>query len=611
MLARRRLLTLGSLVAVVFGAAFVAPTMATAADTCNGLVVTVPGGTAGDDSLQGTNGPDVIAGLGGDDTIQGLGGDDTICGGDGNDIILAGDGNDLLLGEGGDVDLLEGGPGNDAVNGGDGGADLATFLSGGAVTANLASGLVVGQGNDTLNGIEGLYGSGSADTLIGDDSGFNTFLGGAGNDSIDGRGGVNAIMYSQATLPMIVNLLKGTAKGEGTDKLTSIQIVVGSPFNDKITGGLLTDFLIGDAGDDLMHGGAGDDSVQGGDGNDTVAGDAGDDELVGGPGNDSLIGGAGVGDFADYASAAAPITASLTAKSSTGEGTDSIASMEGIAGSSFGDSLFGNGQENRIAGLAGDDSLHGAGGNDLVVGGEGTDSISGDAGSDYCDGETNTTCESGPGGSPQTAASRTDRSLPGPIDLNDVARQIEAAPGAGEPVKRQGQGFRVNDPGTLVGAVRARLVGSTQASDTTSFEFGGLADINPIQCFPNTRQVYVPILNRAAGDAYTTYGFYWDAVARAWIYDDTSGWIYPAGGFLAYTLFEDGTRIYDTGFINNYWHNGDGTLASDVDYTVGNETDYYFIAEKRWFSDGSYFYQIAGGHLNPGVGPLNYCILPR
>ncbi len=55
----------------------IAPVAATAAISCGGERVTIPG-TSGNDILTGTAGRDVIHGRGGDDVIRGLGGNDLI-----------------------------------------------------------------------------------------------------------------------------------------------------------------------------------------------------------------------------------------------------------------------------------------------------------------------------------------------------------------------------------------------------------------------------------------------------------------------------------------------------------------------------------------------------
>ena len=60
--------------------------------------------------------------------------------------------------------------------------------------------------------------------------------------------------------------------------------IIGSHFDDALTG---------DAHDNILYGGAGNDHLSGNDGNDLLSGGTGNDILVGGAGNDILIGGAG------------------------------------------------------------------------------------------------------------------------------------------------------------------------------------------------------------------------------------------------------------------------------------------------------------------------------
>ena len=108
-----------------------------------------------------------------------------------------------------------------------------------------------------------------------------------------------------------VSLVSGTATGQGTDTLSTIENVIGSDGADTIRGtgeaNILygsdindtveadgNDSLVGGAGDDMLHGGdAGDDTLLGGDDNDTLVGGDGVDQLMGGSGNDVLRGGEG------------------------------------------------------------------------------------------------------------------------------------------------------------------------------------------------------------------------------------------------------------------------------------------------------------------------------
>lgn len=89
--------------------------------TCDGRLVTMAAGGAGDDVLTGTPGDDVIFGGGGNDTIDGAGGNDFLCGGAGDDSLAGGDGADTLVGGDGN-DTLSGGAGDD-VHQAEGGID--------------------------------------------------------------------------------------------------------------------------------------------------------------------------------------------------------------------------------------------------------------------------------------------------------------------------------------------------------------------------------------------------------------------------------------------------------------------------------------------------------
>jgi Ca2+-binding RTX toxin-like protein len=122
------------------------------------------------------------------DVLTGTGGANAIFGSDGNDLIRGLAGRDALNGEGGS-DLLDGGPGNDQLDGGDG-VDLVTYASGStAVVVDLGAGTARrGAETDTLAGVQGAIGSGSADTFRGD-GGQNYFQGGAGKDTYTLGGG--------------------------------------------------------------------------------------------------------------------------------------------------------------------------------------------------------------------------------------------------------------------------------------------------------------------------------------------------------------------------------------------------------------------------------------
>src|SRR5262249_39773583 len=93
------------------------------------------------------------------------------------------------------------------------------------------------------------------------------------------------------------------------------------------------------------------------------------DTLDGGAGNDRLDGGDGI-DTASYASATAGVTVSLaltTAQNTAGAGSDTLAGIENLSGSSLADHLAGDAAANRLAGLAGLDTLTGGGAADTFV----------------------------------------------------------------------------------------------------------------------------------------------------------------------------------------------------------------------------------------------------
>jgi Ca2+-binding RTX toxin-like protein len=169
----------------------------------------------------------------------------TFNGGDGNDLIVGGTLNDLISGGNGN-DVLQVGDGNDT-------------LTGGSNSDRLEGGV----GNDSLNG------GSSADTLVG----------GLGDDLLDGGSSNDTADYTTSAAAVTVDLVAGTAAGEGNDKLLNIENATGSGLADTITGNTLANVIVGGDGNDLLHGGDGNDTLTGGAGNDQLFGDAGHDTL--------------------------------------------------------------------------------------------------------------------------------------------------------------------------------------------------------------------------------------------------------------------------------------------------------------------------------------------
>ncbi|HET6157159.1 MAG TPA: hypothetical protein VFE34_02350 [Dongiaceae bacterium] len=142
--------------------------------------------------------------------------------------------------------------------------------------------------------------------------------------------------------------------------------------NDAITGGGLNDTIYGDSGNDTLKGGAGQDRLRAGSGSDILIGGAGNDFLDGGSNNDT----------ADYAASIAGVTVNLASGTATGEGTDSLLSIEHVTGSGFADQITGSSAANILTGGGGNDILRGGSGNDTLTGGSGTDQLFGDSGHD-------------------------------------------------------------------------------------------------------------------------------------------------------------------------------------------------------------------------------------
>jgi Ca2+-binding RTX toxin-like protein len=188
--------------------------------------------------------------FGGSDVVVGSAGDDILNGYSGDDLLSGGDGNDLLSGQ----------PGDDTLDGG-GAFDVAAYSgAAGSVTVDLASGIATGaDGNDTLIGIEGVYGSGSDDILTGD-GGANTLRGNRGDDTLDGAAGYDTASYIEAVGGVVVDLATGNATGaDGNDLLRGIERISGSRFGDVIVGDDNPNELHGRGGNDTLAGGAGSD----------------------------------------------------------------------------------------------------------------------------------------------------------------------------------------------------------------------------------------------------------------------------------------------------------------------------------------------------------------
>jgi Ca2+-binding RTX toxin-like protein len=274
-------------------------------------------------TIVGTSDDDVLRGTRRVDVIVGRAGDDTIHGKGRNDLICGGGNSDTIFGGGG-ADIIIGGSGDDEIPGQWGVFDSA----------------VPGPGDDFVDG---------------------------------GTGDEDEVVYLQAGGPITGDLGTGIITGDGNDEVVNVEWLIGGPFDDQLTG---TD---------------GSDALFGADGNDSLQALDGDDLLAGGTGDDAIDGGAGLDFLGNYffplyylgSPPAGPITINLPAGTLTGEGTDSLVSIQGGQGSTGDDVMIGNAEDNEFTGLVdGDDTVDAGDGDDLVDGGDGVDDLDGGAGLD-------------------------------------------------------------------------------------------------------------------------------------------------------------------------------------------------------------------------------------
>ncbi|KQN00021.1 hypothetical protein ASE78_17795 [Sphingomonas sp. Leaf25] len=324
-------------------------------------------------------------------------------------------------------DLLQGTLGNDTIAGG-AGTDTASFAT---AFSNTATGVMVdlalqgtaqntgAAGSDTLSGIENLVGSSYNDTLLGD-AGANVIEGGGGNDTLVGGAGDDTASYAGAAAGVNVSLgLQGQAQNTGAagnDTLSGFQNLLGSAFNDTLTGDAGENVLTGGAGDDtlatggnaagtvdLLDGGTGSDTASfagyttgvtatlrgsadgsaaiggaaiaalrgienlvGGTGSDMLTGDAGDNVLEGGLGDDMLDGGAGSDTASFVGTTAVTLDLRVTTAQATGAGNDTLVNIENVRTGSGNDTITGSASDNVFYEGGGNDSYNGSGGVDTI-----------------------------------------------------------------------------------------------------------------------------------------------------------------------------------------------------------------------------------------------------
>jgi uncharacterized protein (TIGR01370 family) len=263
--------------------------------------------TTGDDNLLGT-------GLG--DYIDAYAGDDIIDAGTGVDVVAGGVG----------ADTMDGGEGSDYLNYSNSTASVSVDMVTGTGTGGDAAG-------DSFTGFENVVGSAFDDVITGDASN-NIIKGNGGADTVDGGAGTDYLNYNNSAEGVAVNLTTGTGSGgdaEG-DVITGIERIIGSNFDDTLTG---------DATNNLFTGGAGADVLDGEEGTDWVSYRGSSEAVV-----IDLEAGTGVGGDADG---------------------DTLTNIERVMGSDNFDILIGDSANNTFVGGDGSDTIDGGAGDDIAL----------------------------------------------------------------------------------------------------------------------------------------------------------------------------------------------------------------------------------------------------
>ncbi|MFC1455300.1 calcium-binding protein [Microvirga arabica] len=410
------------------------------------ITYSVDGYTSAANATLGTQAADLFHGSG---VLAGGKGDDTLIGSAYTDILLGGADDDVLKGGAG-ADWLDGGDGSDIASYQQAAAGVVASLADATQNTGQAAGDLyvaveglTGSGYaDHLIGHAGanlLIGNAGNDTLSGG-HGSDILRGGLGQDQLHGGTGLDYASYNEAASGVVVNLNNAAQNtGEATgDTYAYVEGVLGSRFNDTLIGDEGVNRLNGGAGADVLEGGAGADTLQGGEGwdfasyvkanigvvaslsdrsqnrgqaagdvydsiegihgsrfGDTVIGNEKDNEFYGHEGDDILAGGGGSDylngggyDYASYADARDGVVARLSRQTTNlgDAGGDIFASIEGLHGSGFNDTLGGSAEGNYLFGRAGHDLIEGEAGNDFLFGESGSDYLMGGLGADALDG---------------------------------------------------------------------------------------------------------------------------------------------------------------------------------------------------------------------------------
>jgi Ca2+-binding RTX toxin-like protein len=399
--------------------------------------VTHPG-TAGPDALDGNGDANVMVGGQGDDILNGNGGADVFHGGEGDDRLAVADLTFELADGGGNTDTL-------ALAGAGLTLDLTNRLVAARVQGIERIDLT-GSGDNTVEidllGVRTGLGEATGGThvlrilgdvgdtvLLADPRWGKTGSFSDGGTTFDRYVFANGIVDVEQGVSVPGATIEGSS---GNDTIGLSRTVAGQPFATN-----RDDVINGNDGDDSINGAGGADAMTGGDGDDTywvddaldvvlevadqgydtvrstiayslgehvenltllgggaiagtgnalantIVGNGAGNVLAGLGGADALDGGGGK-DTASYAAASAGVTVSLAAGTGSGGDAqgDTLVRIENLTGSSFDDTLTGDGLGNVLSGGDGNDALSGGVRNDTLQGGDGNDTLDGGVGAD-------------------------------------------------------------------------------------------------------------------------------------------------------------------------------------------------------------------------------------
>lgn len=355
-------------------------------------------GNNADNDIIGSSGVNILKGLGGNDFLNGMAGKDTFEGGTGDDTYIIdtttevitelleegtdsveasvtyalgteienltltgaaainGTGNALnnkITGNSGS-NVLIGGAGADDLDGGDG-TDTLSYAGSTAVVVSLAANTVSGgdASGDIIKNFENVTGTAGDDTIEGN-AGDNILDGGAGTgDTVSYASSTTGVTLSLATTTTFQNTV-----GAGNDKITGFENLIGSAFNDVLTGSTAANTLTSGKGNDTLDGGSGTDTLIGGEGDDTYVNITGDSIVeLSGEGSDTI-------------KSSVTFTLSIAnVENLTLTGTTAVNGT----GNALDNKIVGNSVANTLTGLGGNDHLDGDAGKDTLIGGIGDD----------------------------------------------------------------------------------------------------------------------------------------------------------------------------------------------------------------------------------------------